>query len=331
MLVSAELTNRLLKKAAAADVSLAGDPVRLAELSRQAMRSPDTLLQDDEDRAFRLLDKAVANARQEIDDELDALAYNPGAAVPSPADRMPRARALLARCLDLDEHCYDARNLDILIRSETTDEALARLEALEPEARAWCAAQADRYDGPVADPWDSVFMRPWLRIKARIVDLLLQATCYREALTRCEEMLSFAPTDGQGMRHTASLLYARLEDEEGLNALDARFGYEGSCWMHTARAILLYKLDRKDASRRALIGLARLCPGAAFYLAHPSYVPPYLPDRPLFSPKSEEESLYATYETDFLVVDTPDFINWALSISKFREAAERFGRSRGEL
>ncbi len=331
MLVSAELTSRLLKKAVKANPDLANDPVRLAELSRQAMRSPDTLVSDDEDRAFRALDHAVQRARQEIDDELDAIAYNPEAAAKRPPSRLPRTHALLARCLELDEHCYDARNLDILIRSDTGDEALAGLDALEPEARAWCSAQADRFDGPVADPWDAVFLRPWLRIKARAIDLLIQATCYREALARCEEMLSFAPTDGQGIRHTAALLYARLEDEEGLASLDGRYGHEGSCWMHVARTMLLYKLGRKDAARRALIGLAELCPGAAFYLAHPSYVPPYLPDRPLFASKSEEESLFATYEADFLVVDTPDFINWALSISKFRQAAERFGRARGEL
>lgn len=329
MLVSAELTNRLLKKAALRDPSLLNDPARLAELGRQAMRSPDTLAADDEDRAFIVLDKATQRARQEIDDELDALYYDPEGAARRPTSRMPRTHALLTRCLELDPHCYDARTLDVLVRCETSDEALAQLEALEPEARAWCTERSELLDGPVADPWDAVYLRPWLRMKSRIVDLLLQATCYREALARCEAMLSFAPTDGQGMRHTAALLYARLEDEDGLNALDNRYGHEGSCWMHVSRTMLLYKLGRKDAARRALIGLADLCPGAAFYLAYPSYVPPYLPDRPLYTPGTEQESLYATYEADFLVVDTPDFVNWALSIGKFRTAAEKFGASHG--
>ena len=77
--------------------------------------------------------------------------------------------------------------------------------------------------------------------------------------------------------------------------------------------------------------MADLCPGAAFYLAYPSYVPPYLPDRPLFTPGTEQESLFATYEADYLVVDTPEFINWALSIDRFREAAEKFGTSHGAM
>ncbi len=331
MLVASEYVSRVIKKAVQADPTLAADPKRLSELSRQALRSPDTLVSDDEDRAFLMLGRATQRARQEIDDELDAVYDDPEGAAKRPPSRMPRTHNLLARCIALDEHCYDARNLDILVRAETSDEALAGLDALEPEARAWCSARADALDGPVADPWDAVFLRPWLRVRSRAIDLLVQGSCYREAARRCREMLDFAPTDGQGIRHTLALIYARLEDEDGLNELDARFGREPSCWMHVARAVLLYKLGRMDAARRALVGLAELCPGAAFYLAYPSYVPPYLPDRPLFKPGTEEESLFATYEADFLVVDTPEFVDWAQSIEKFSRAVTEFGRSHGEL
>lgn len=337
MLVSSELTSRLLKKAVYADPTLANDAVRLSELSRRALRSPETLVSDDGDRAFQMLDRVVQRARQEIDDELDALYYDgegggsAGGAPRKPENRMPKTRALLERCLALDERCYDARTLDILVRCETSDGALAELDRIEPEARAWCTECSERYDGPVADPWDAVFLRPWLRIKARAIDLLVQASCYREARRRCEEMLAFAPTDGQGIRRTLALVCARLEDEEGLGELDSSYGHEGSCWMHIARSVLLYKLGRMDAARRAVCGLAELCPGAAYYLANPSYVPPYLPDRPLYTPGSEQESLLATYEADFLVVDTPEFVSWALTIGRFNNAVQAFGRAHGEF
>ena len=331
MNAAAELANRLLKKAVLVDPTLATDAARLTELNRRALRSPETLVTDDEDRAFLALDKALQRARQDIDDELDAMYYDPEGAARRGPSRMPRTAALLARCIQLDPHCYDARTVDVLVRCETSDEALAALDALEPEARAWCTERAELLDGPVADPWDATYLRPWLRLKLRAIDLLVQMACYREALRRCEEMLAFAPADAQGVRHTAALLYARLEDEEGLNRLDAQFGHEGACWMHLARAVLLYKLGRLDAARRALIGLAELCPGAAYYLAYPAYVPPYLPDRPLFAPGTEQESLYATYEGDYLIVDTPDFVGWATSIEKFNAAVQAFGRSRGEL
>ena len=101
--------------------------------------------------------------------------------------------------------------------------------------------------------------------------------------------------------------------------------------MQLARAMLLCKLCRMDAARRALSGLATLCPGAAYYLAYPGYVQPYLPDRPPFKPGSEQESVFATYEADFLVVDTPDFVTWAQTVPAFASAVSSFGRSHGEL
>ena len=330
MNVSSELTNRLIKKAAVADPTLATDPARLAELSRRALRNPSSLFADDEDRAFHALDRAVQRARQEIDDELDEMYYEGAKEPKKPPSKLPRTQALLAKCIALDPYCYDALALDALIRCDTSDEALARLDALEPEARAWCEGQAARYDGPVADPWDAVFLRPWLRIKSRAIDMLVQSCCYREARRRCEEMLAAAPSDGQGVRHTLALILARLEDEDALTRLDGEFSHEGSCWMHLSRAMLLYKLGRLDAARRAVVGLADLCPGAAFYLVNPSYVEPYLPDRPLYSPGTDRESLLATYEADFLVADTPEFIAWAQTIPQFDEAAKAFGRKHGE-
>ncbi len=329
MLVAAELTERLLRKAVQADPSLATDAARMAELSRQAMRSPQSLVNDDEDKALLLLEKAVSRAQRDIDDEMDALYYQSPDEPRKPPSKLPQTHALLERCIQTDPHCYDARTLDTILMADTFEQAVSGLEELEPEARAWCEQRSALFDDAVADPWDAVFMRPYLRMRARRIDLLVQSACYRQALALANEMLDEAPADGQGIRHTAALLYARLEDEEGLNALDVRYEREASCWMHIARSVLLYKLDRMDAAKRALNGLARLCPGAAYFLANPSYVPPYLPDRPVFKPGSADESLYATYEADFLVVDTPEFVTWALQQPNFAEAADKFGRSHG--
>lgn len=329
MLVAAELTERLLRKAVKDDPSLATDAARMADFTRQAMRSPETLVKDDEDKALLLLEKAVARAQRDIDDELDAMYGTAPDAPRKPPSKLPQTHALLSRCIECDPHCYDARTLDVIIMADTFEQAIDGLSELEVEARQWCEQRSSLYDDVVADPWDAVFMRPYLRMRARRLDLLVQAACYRQALNLACEMLDEAPADGQGVRHTAALLYARLEDEEGLNALDVRYGREGSCWMHIARSVLLYKLGRLDAAKRALNGLARLCPGAAFFLASPSYVPPYLPDRPVFKPGSADESLLACYEADFLVVDTPEFVTWALQQPNFAEAADKFGNAHG--
>lgn len=323
MLVSAELTNRLLKKACMADPSLATDGRRMAEMGRTALRRPEALATDAEDRALIVLGRALSCAQREIDDaeeepESEALA------------RLPRTSRLLRECLAVDPHCYDARTMLALAQSDGVEDALSRLEALLPEARAWCEERSRVVDGELSDAWDGVFLRPWLRMEGKVIEMLVTAACYRPALAKCRALLAASPADGQGVRHTAALLLARLEDEAGLDELDSAYGRCGSTWMHLSRAMLLYKLGRLDAARRALTGLATLCPGAAFYLAFPSYVQPYLPDRPPFRPGSDQESLLATYEADFLVVDTPDFVTWAQGVPAFERAAKDFGRAHGE-
>ena len=258
MLVSSELTSRLLKKAVHADPALANDAQRLSELSRRAMRSPETLVSDDEDRAFLMLDRVVQRARQEIDDELDALYYESEAEGASgaprrPENRMPKTRALLERCLALDGRCYDARTLDTLVRCETSDGAIAELDRFEPEARAWCTERSNLYDGPVADPWDAVFLRPWLRIKARAIDLLVQASCYREARRRCEEMLAFAPTDGQGIRHTLALRLRAARGRGGSG--EARLLLRARGKLLDARRAIGFAVQARAHGRRAQGGL----------------------------------------------------------------------------
>ena len=327
MIVASELNYRLLRKAVIDDPSLAADGVRLANLGRQMLRSPEQYAKDPEDRALIALEKAVTQGRREIDDDLDAAADAYDAQKPYVPSKLPRMRALLAKCLEEDAHCYDARNLQVLVDADGDDQAIEQLELLEVEARAWCEARSAELDEPAEDPWDRVCLRPWLRIRARIIDMLIKTTSYRAALELAETMLEEAPADGQGIRHTAALLYARLEDEEGLDDLDLRYDRSGSCWMHLARATLLYKLGRMDAARRATLGLARLCPGAAYYVLNPDYVEPYLPDRPPFASGSKKESLLATYEGDFIIVDTPDFVGWAGSLEEFARIAEKFGRT----
>ena len=324
MLVSSELVNRLLRKACATDPALAADPARMAEMGRTALRRPEALVSDAEDQALVVLGRAMTVAQREIEDAEDDPTSEELA-------RLPRTSRMLRECLELDPHCYDAATILALAQADGADAAIEALGKLAPEARAWCEARSAQFDGPLPDAWDSVFLRPWLRMEAKLADLLVTCACYRPALARCKALLEASPADSQGVRHTAALLLARLEDEAGLDALDSAFARQGSTWMHLARAMLLYKLGRLDAAKRALTGLATLCPGAAYYLAYPGYVQPYLPDRPPFKPGSEQESVFATYEADFLVVDTPDFVTWAQGVPAFASAVSAFGRSHGEL
>ena len=124
------------------------------------------------------------------------------------------------------------------------------------------------------------------------------------------------------------LCYARLEDEAALEALDVRFSRQGDSWQHLSRAILLYKLGRLAAARRALGGYTRLCEGGAYALIKPIMIDTYLPDRPETTPLSFEEATLAVHEADPVIVDVPDFVPWAQGQRDVWFAAQSFAERR---
>ena len=286
------------------------------ELEGAVRANPDKFVADDEERAFLELCHALDRmARSLADDEFrDDDAY---------MDERARRRERLAldcrHALEADAGCTDARTLLAL----TTCDADALLDELDASASD-AAARMSGDDAP-----DEVFLRPYKRLVGVTARTLLETGRARMARTLCERSLDVDRSDPMGMRMTLALALARLEDEDGLDALDARHGRRGNAWIHLARAVLLYKLDRMGAAERALAGFCTLCEGGAFALLRPSFVETYLPDRPDFAPGSFSETMLAVHEADPLIVDAPDFVGWAEGRPGVTEAAEAYAESQG--
>jgi hypothetical protein len=179
------------------------------------------------------------------------------------------------------------------------------------------------------DAWSDVWSRGRLRVLGAMARTSLDVARYRQAIAFSERALATAPSDALGVRHTAALCYARLEDEVGFDALDARYGRRGSSWQQLGRVILLYKLDRMPAARRALRGFAQLCEGGPYALLRPVMADTYLPDRPAAAPYSFEEVTLAVHEADPIICDVPDLPAWAEEQEGFGEAAAAYARQRG--
>ena len=167
-------------------------------------------------------------------------------------------------------------------------------------------------------------MRPRLRLLDTIARTCLCTTRYAMARDRSIDLLGKAPLDALGARFTCTLAMARLEDEEGFNWIDAREGRHGNAWFHLSRAILMYKLGRMPAARRALRGYDQLCTGGAYVLLQPVFVDTYLPDRPSFQPNSFEEAVLAVHEADPIISDIPDFAGWACDQQGFLASAQDY-------
>lgn len=271
-----------------------------------------------EDEAFLQVTKALErhDAACVGEDLLDDDAF-----FESRAKRMLRLQHDCEEALRTDPNCLDALLLRELARDLDPEYLLGPLMDVEHRA---IDLLGERQFPP--DAWDDLLLRPLLRIKFAIARTCFDSARYRMAAERCVETIALSPSDALGARYTCMLCYARLEDEQSLEELDVRFSRQGSAWSHLSRTILLYKLGRMPAARRALGGLSRLCEGGAYALLKPILIDTYLPDRPESAPLSFGEATLAVHEADPIIMDVPDFISWAQGQRDVWFSAQDFAR-----
>ncbi|MEY8437151.1 hypothetical protein AAK967_05345 [Atopobiaceae bacterium 24-176] len=292
------------------------------ELFAAVTANVDSFVSQESDRAFAVVVQAQdALAKASANDEfLSDEEY-----MTARAQRLDRLRASCDEALAIDPSCTDAALVRLLVTEADALEHVCALRALDDKASP--GVPAITTDG--ADAWADVFTRPALRVRAALAVTALDAANVSMALSCATSLLDVMPNDELGMGGTAALALARLEDEEGFNELDARLGRRGSAWTNLGRALLLFKLDRLSAARRALTGFCSLNEGGAYALLRPTYVETYLPCRPEFAPGSFEEAVLAVHEADPVVVDAPDFINWTSEQPGVLDGAVAFARANG--
>lgn len=293
------------------------------ELEMAVRTNPADFVDDSQEEAFLEVVHAldVYDESQKDDDLLDDQQFERAR-----TKRLEQLHASCQKALAIDPSSTDARLLHTLSADLNPDETLDRL--LDQRRREHEAEGAIKV--PVTgDAWSDVFSRPRLRLEDAIARTCMDSARYRMALRYSSDLLAVAPLDHQGARFTCALAMARLEDEDGLEWLDQRFSRKGNAWLHLARVLLLYKLDRLPAARRALKGFDRLQEGGAYALLQPVFVDTYMPDRPAFDAGSFREAMLAVHEADPIIADTPDFAPWAAEQPSFVASARRFAEDNG--
>lgn len=284
------------------------------ELLLAVRQNPESYIDSDAERAFALLAQAMRKFHESArdDDLLDDDQYM--------AARNKRFETLRGACqaaLSVDAGCLDAQLLLTLATVGRPDKLLDALCELEEK----CADEPAFAQLNWGNPWD----RARLRLRAAISRTCADCACWKMALETASSVLEATESAGDplGARNTAALAYARLEDEEGLNALEARFA-QGNAWTSLARCLLLYKLERTPAARRSLRGFAQLNQGAAYAMMRPVFVEVYLPDRPDYAPGCFEEAMAAVHEAEVIIADTPDFVAWCQTLDWFEADARAY-------
>ena len=316
-----ELIERIARRRSAKLGELS--PAAYAELVLSVREHLDNFLEDSADQAFAQLERAIERVMRSRDEDewRDDETF-----MTERTRRMERLARDCAAAIDTCPESLDARLLAVLAADQEPDDQLDALLALEREVLA--------EEGPLVAPasgdaWHDVFLRGRLRLLSSIARTCLDSARYRMALRYGDALLAASPEDPMGARHTCALCLARLEDEPGFEALDARFGRRGDSWQQLGRVLLFYKLGRMPAARRALMGFSSLCEGGPYALLRPVMVDTYLFDRPAAEPYSFAEVTLAVHEADPVICDVPDFCAWASAQGDFERNAQAFAERNG--
>lgn len=166
----------------------------------------------------------------------------------------------------------------------------------------------------------------WLHTLDALAQLSLASARYKAAIRYADMVLKAEGYPNQAAG-TKLLALARLEDEDAFFKT-ARAYDSNSAWYLLGRALLLYKTGKMKPAQRALRDLVMQCDGAAFFLLNPTYLAPYVPDRP--EPRqSWDQAHQAIFEADAIIMDTPDFPTWAESLPGVLDASEDFAARNG--
>lgn len=296
------------------------------ELLLAVRENPTSFVDAAPEQALLVLARALDayHAGRRDDDLLDDDAFQEAR-----SRRLAALRGECARARSIDPGCLDAELLDALAADLDPDPLTERLIELQRKFGLDEVEPTTEASAPTGDAWDDVACRPYLRVHAAFARTCLDGARFKMAAATALSVMDATPSDPLGARHTAMLAYARLEDEAGLDAVDARLGRHESAWSHLARTLLLYKLDRLTAARRSLRGFCQLCEGGSYALLRPTYVEIYLPDRPETTPCSFEECLLAVREAEPIIADVPDFIGWCQDFDWVSEGAQAFAEKNG--
>lgn len=227
-----------------------------AGFGRRFARDRDSLPQTDADRAFHLVAKAATLIDYELPFADDVRART----------IIDRGHDLLSEALSLDPACIDARRMMAASEQVGFDSFYDYLAADEAEVAEQCRA-AGETDAQAAgegraEAARALAQRPYLRWLGTMAAQALICGRNREALEVCARALEADPYDEAGVRYSAALAYAKLEDENGLDALTGRGGFavggfERCAWVLLSRANLAYKrcdFATASAQVRELVG-----------------------------------------------------------------------------
>lgn len=274
----------------------------LAGFGKRFSQSRDSLPQSDGDRAFHL----VVQATEIIDYQLPFVADGTGGPL------IDRAASLLSEALALDPDCHDAIRMKAAIELDSFEGYYRFLTDGVDNVHSACKLALTSGTSEDVTLENDLAMRPYIRWMASLAARALVCGRYRACIDTCLRLLDEDPADQADVRRTAALAYAKLEDDEGLDELSARFdvpldgSFRTDAWFLLSRMALAHKAHDMDAAHALLERCLATYPHAATTLTRQDELPDGVFSRIVVMPHSEDELILALSEAEIILEEGRD-------------------------
>ena len=269
--------------------------------SRRFARDRDSLPQSDSDRAFHL----VSMAAKLIDYELPFADDEEGPNI------IERGRSLLDEATSLDPLCFDAIRMKAAADCPSFESFLAYLNDRSEEVRRSCQEQQARAlekgDDERAALEANIALRPYLRWLSTQAEQALICGRNKQSIEFAQKAFETDLHDSADVRFTAALAYAKIEDEQGLEALaKGRHGLQfarrpNDAWLQLARIALAHKQRDFGVAEQILDDMTHLYPHVEESLIRQIELPDGVFARLAVKPYSEDELVLAISESTVLL------------------------------
>jgi len=153
-----------------------------------------------------------------------------------------KADKYIRKAMELEPENLDVINASLDLGDDTPWEHYQKLIAAVSKGTELMEKKGLMTEENIGNFWGIFETRPYMRLRNRYMDFLLEAGMYKAAANECEELLRLSENDNLGIRYRLIHLYAFLENEEAALKLHTKYNDYEESMMLFPLSVLFFKL-----------------------------------------------------------------------------------------
>lgn len=223
------------------------------------------------------------------------------------------------KAITIDPNCVDALTIMSHLGSENRDELIENLR--RTVARGEAALGKKFFKENSGWFWGLLETRPYMRARAQLAELLLEAGQVDEAIAHFEDMLRLNPGDNQGLRYSLLGCYLTTGNAKGATRIFADYPDEGSAMFAWARVLGDFLAGDEAAAAKALVEARKVNKHVEAFLTGRKNLPAEGPS--YYSPGEPSEAVVCIHEIGGAWEAHPQAVAWLKQQKPKRGSAKR--------